>query len=269
MNLNDLISKLRTIEEGNEVAPVHTDSPADAEGIEIIGGPMGSMGGMLGGMGHSEPPKQQDSVSMNVSLNGAGAEGVRDLMNILHNIDTGATHSDHDDHDHQEPIMGDMVDAMAHEEQVGEEFDADDGETWANSSHGDNGHHTHGIDSVITTGNDMNSKGGERAKVNGGGNPMQESLVNRLTSMYEEIKGAPIAEGAFKDKDTDRKEKAYAARQTMKHIKNPTKGEKDAAKDIKPGSYKDRADLLKSAENDGRLDESVSQMLALNKVLNG
>jgi len=36
-----------------------------------------------------------------------------------------------------------------------------------------------------------------------------------------------------------------------------------------PGSYKDRADLLKSAEADGRLDESVSQMLALNKRLNG
>jgi len=78
-----------------------------------------------------------------------------------------------------------------------------------------------------------------------------------------------MEEGAFKDKDTDRKEKAYAAKQTLKHIKNPTKGEKDAAKDIKPGSYKDRADLLKSAEADGRLDESVSQMLALNKRLNG
>jgi hypothetical protein len=87
--------------------------------------------------------------------------------------------------------------------------------------------------------------------------------------MYEEIKGEPMVEGAFKDKDTDRKERAYAAKQTLKHIKNPTKGEKDAAKDIKSGSYKDRADMLASAEADGRLDESVSQMLALNKRLNG
>jgi hypothetical protein len=57
----------------------------------------------------------------------------------------------------------------------------------------------------------------------------------------------------------------------MKHVKNPTDAEKKAAKDIKPGiaGYKDRVDMLKSAEKDGRLDESVSQMLALNKRLNG
>ena len=39
----------------------------------------------------------------------------------------------------------------------------------------------------------------------------------------------------------------------LKHVKNPTQGEKDAAKDVKRGSYGDRAALLKSAENDGRL----------------
>ncbi len=44
---------------------------------------------------------------------------------------------------------------------------------------------------------------------------------------------------------------------TMKHVKNPTAGEKKAAKDIKPGiaGYKDRVDMLKSAEKDGRLKE--------------
>jgi len=82
--------------------------------------------------------------------------------------------------------MGDMINAMAHEEQIGEV--SDDGETWANSAHGDSGHHTHGIDSVITTGDDMHSKGIERAKVNGGGNPMQEALVLRLSQLYQEIK---------------------------------------------------------------------------------
>ncbi len=43
----------------------------------------------------------------------------------------------------------------------------------------------------------------------------------------------------------------------MKHVKNPTAGEKKAAKDIKPGiaGYKDRVDMLKSAEKDGRLKE--------------
>ena len=39
----------------------------------------------------------------------------------------------------------------------------------------------------------------------------------------------------------------------LKHVKNPTKGEKEAAKDVKRGSYADRAAMLKSAEADDRL----------------
>ena len=50
-------------------------------------------------------------------------------------------------------------------------------------------------------------------------------------------------------------EGSHQANTTMKHIKDPTAGEKKAAKDIKPGTagYKDRIDMLKSAEKDGRL----------------
>lgn len=62
-------------------------------------------------------------------------------------------------------------------------------------------------------------------------------------------------------------EDSHQADTTMKHIKNPTAGEKKAAKDIKPGiaGYKDRVDMLKSAEKDGRLkqDESFDVMLKL------
>jgi len=42
----------------------------------------------------------------------------------------------------------------------------------------------------------------------------------------------------------------------LKHVKDPTPGEKKAAKDVKRGSYADRAALLKSAEKDGRLKEA-------------
>ena len=42
----------------------------------------------------------------------------------------------------------------------------------------------------------------------------------------------------------------------LKHVKNPTKGEKTAAKDVKRGSYADRAAMLKSAEKDDRLKEA-------------
>lgn len=50
---------------------------------------------------------------------------------------------------------------------------------------------------------------------------------------------------------------------TMKHVKNPTPGEKKAAKDIKPGiaGYRDRIAMLKSAEADGRLKEGKAHTI--------
>ena len=67
-------------------------------------------------------------------------------------------------------------------------------------------------------------------------------------------------EGAMSDLDADRKERAYKTRQartTMKHIANPTPGEKKAANDIKPGiaGYRDRVAMLKSAQARGALKE--------------
>ena len=48
---------------------------------------------------------------------------------------------------------------------------------------------------------------------------------------------------------------SHQAKTTMKHIKNPTPGEKQAAKDIKPGKsgYADRIAMLKSAQARGAL----------------
>ena len=67
-------------------------------------------------------------------------------------------------------------------------------------------------------------------------------------------------EGAMSDRDADRKDRAYQTRQartTMKHIANPTPGEKKAAKDIKPGiaGYRDRIAMLNSAKARGGLKE--------------
>ena len=49
------------------------------------------------------------------------------------------------------------------------------------------------------------------------------------------------------------------AKTTMKHVANPTAGEMQAAKDIKPGiaGYRDRVAMLKSAEKEGRLKEGM------------
>lgn len=62
---------------------------------------------------------------------------------------------------------------------------------------------------------------------------------------------------ARKKKELGIDEVSDQAKTTMKHIKNPTKGEKQAAKDIKPGiaGYRDRIDMLQSAKAAGRLKE--------------
>lgn len=61
---------------------------------------------------------------------------------------------------------------------------------------------------------------------------------------------------------------SHQAATTMKHISNPTPGEKKAAKDIKPGiaGYRDRIDMLKSAQARGALKkEEVEQVNEKNK----
>jgi len=329
MNLQDLMSKLKSIDESSmpPLAPTHDNVPADTEcGMPIAIG------------GAASAPKQQDNVTMNVSMNGSGAGGISDLMKILRNIEGSDNRDPHQhdvsqlfgepDADPAEPIMGDIVAKLAHEEldgeespmtheyEVGETID-DENESWGNSVDGASGHHTHGIGAVTFSGDDMNSKGKSSPlqRVPGSNTlrdptNISEELVSRLSQMYAAIKeertetrnekGEVVSwkdEGEWtKSKKKDgrgkvtnlsdkarreteklnkkEKEVAEASHQektTMKHVKNPTDAEKKAAKDIKPGiaGYKDRVDMLKSAEKDGRLDESVSQMLALNKRLNG
>jgi len=51
----------------------------------------------------------------------------------------------------------------------------------------------------------------------------------------------------------------------LKHVKNPTPGEKAAAKDVKRGSYADRAAMLRSAQADGRLKEEIEELDELSK----
>ena len=181
MNLKDLIAKMTAIEEGMAppVAPTVTDAPtpqpggagAGDEGVEECGMPVA-----IGG-----PAQQDNHVTMNISMNGTGSDGVRSLMNILKDIEQAETepHMGHQ-HEPEEPLMGDMVRAMAHEEDMGEEYE--------NSVHGHDGATEFGIDAVTFTGDDLASKGKGALKHNGGENPMHESLVNRLTQMYQAIK---------------------------------------------------------------------------------
>jgi len=92
---------------------------------------------------------------------------------------------------------------------------------------------------------------------------------NYLLSKNEEVEQTD--EGAMSDLDADRKDRAYQTRQartTMKHIANPTPGEKKAAKDIKPGiaGYRDRIAMLKSAEARGGLKKEEVEQESENQV---
>jgi len=91
----------------------------------------------------------------------------------------------------------------------------------------------------------MNGPKGTYPKVAGGDNPMQRvEAVDLRTSIRNELR----------DRLAEAKSDKFDA---LKHVKNPTKGEKAAAKDVKRGSYPDRAAMLKSAEADGRLKDKV------------
>jgi len=116
-------------------------------------------------------------------------------MKILRNIEQSDNLDPHH-HDvskmfaqpgHAEPLMG-------QEEEIGETI-GDDEEDWGNSVSGASGHHTHGVDAVTFSGDDMNSKGKSSPLQRAPGTntlrePTQvsEELVSRLTQMYQAIK---------------------------------------------------------------------------------
>ena len=95
--------------------------------------------------------------------------------------------------------------------------------------------------------------------------PSQEATPAMLNEETVKEDLEKINEGAMSDLDADRKDRAYQTRQaktTMKHISNPTPGEKKAAKDIKPGiaGYRDRIAMLKSAKARGGLKEEAENI---------
>lgn len=115
-------------------------------------------------------------------------------------------------------------------------------EAFGNAPAGASGQEYHGMDAAVPDGDDLNKpKKSFSGKPFRGDNPMAagayESKEELRASIKEELRRR-LSEAKF---------------DPLKHVKNPTKGEKDAAKDVKRGSYGDRAAMLKSAEADGRL----------------
>lgn len=130
------------------------------------------------GMGPMSMPsmnKQQDNVSMNVSMNGSGSGGIRDLMDILRNLEKGDI--GHDDHSGDDEIMP-GISIVKKEPMIGDEYaNAPDVELGADNF-------------PIDTGNDLHRpKDSFSDKPYRGDNPMAlESLKNRLNVLYNDIK---------------------------------------------------------------------------------
>jgi hypothetical protein len=266
------------MEEGLPVAPTKDDQPGAAECMP-----------MPGMMSMNAAPKQQDNVTMNVSMNGSGAGGISDLMKILRNIEDSENKDPHqhdvsklfgEPHsvDHEEPIMGNIVAALAHEEtdgedspmtqeyEVGETMD-DDEEEWGNSPDGASGHHTHGVDAVTFSGDDMNSKGKSSPlqRVPGSNTlreptTVSETLVGRLSAMYEAIKEERTEEKDDKGNVVRWKEEGEWTKKSGKEGRGKVTNLSDKAR---------RETEKLSKKETEKMDESVSQMLALNKRLNG
>ena len=135
--------------------------------------------------------KQQDNVTMNISMNGSGAGGIRDLMNLLRDLEDGPE----DGGNGMDDEMGVIIDKMAGDEGDSEMpligMDETESGGFDQASTTPNPQ-TAPLGAAFPTGNDISSHGGnERPKVNGGGNPYAmaaEGLIPRLSSLYQEVK---------------------------------------------------------------------------------
>ena len=203
MNFKDLAERLRTLEgddnatamagQAPTAAPMGTDDNAAAQGAPA---PMEECGDMpmMPAMMHTQQG-QQDSVSMNVSMNGSGAGGIKSLMDILRNIEDASADSD------AEIIVSEP---QGHEVELGEKqeqlvgHDVDDNKDTdvKNRPH----RITYNVDTITQHGDDMLSKGDvKRLKPAGGENPLQEGLVERLTDLYNQVKSRTLSEGCNED----------------------------------------------------------------------
>lgn len=173
------LSGEKEFEVDGKTYPVKEDDDVE-EGCGMPG-----MAGMPGGMMGNRQP---DNVSMNISMNAQGAGGLRDLMNVLKDIQDGP---DSGPMDSPGPGMDDanmMIKQLSGPgNAIDDDFANEPDETY------------HDIDAVTGTGDDLHSKGTEAPPVNGGGNPMKVrtgetfklpsgDLKIKLESLYQEIK---------------------------------------------------------------------------------
>ena len=202
MNFKDLAERLRTLEGDDNAtamaAQTPTAPPSTSYDMEECGDNMPIMPAVM----HTSQG-QQDSVSMNVSMNGSGPGGIKSLMDILRNIESASSdadaeiivtepHAGHGQHD-----QGPEVELGEKQEQlVGHDVDHDKGSDVKNRPH----RVTYNVDTITQHGDDIHSKGDvKRLKPAGGENPLQEGLIERLTNLYDQVKSRTLKEGCNED----------------------------------------------------------------------
>jgi hypothetical protein len=190
MDFKKLLSKITDMDKPTRVL---------TESVQPIGEcgimpPLGGMG-MMGGAGH--PP-----ITMNVSMNASGPEGIRELLNVLkgHGDDApddamsgpaGAIVAvSEPEHDMGHDDMGhdDMHD-MGHDDSDADELELEIDE-YANSPDEEYAP----ISAAIPSGDDLNKpKKSFKHNYRGGDNPMSmpmhETLKYKLKNLYTEVKG--------------------------------------------------------------------------------
>lgn len=173
MNFQDLLTKIKQIDENTGPDEILTTDTT----VEECG--MGMMP-----PAHMSAPKQSDSVTMNVSMNGSGAGGIRDLLNVLKDIQDGPEHDAHDsDAGEFDILIGEP------EEESYEEESVNAGGFGATDTNPDEV--TLDITDVVNVGTPIN--GGDHRPRQAGlpiGNPhMHEGLVKQLAAHYADVKG--------------------------------------------------------------------------------
>lgn len=156
MDFKKLMQTMQQIEEGNDA-------------------PVGECGGMPAIIQSDQPA--EESLNMNLTINSKGADGIRELIDVLKGIGgDDHTHAPHDD----AKLFG--TDDSEKSIVIGDNFE--------NSVDSDAGPNVFDVNALINQGD---KKSREARKVNGGGNPqVHESLITNLSELYEEIKSRTL-----------------------------------------------------------------------------
>ena len=200
MNFQELVQRMAALEQPVQEDGDLADKDYDGDG-EIESGKDEYMGSRMkaadkevdecGMPGMANMPngmmgnRQPDSVTMNISMNGSGAGGLRDLMAVLRDIEDGS-----DSHDHSSDMPNDdeegnldpsaIIRKMSAEPIIGQEDYANE----PDEAYSD-------VGAVTGTGTDLHSNNGDHRMRQAGlpiAKPQMESLVQRLSQHYQDVK---------------------------------------------------------------------------------